>query len=160
MNQDGREVPYDLPRVDFVHWVAVELPAELRSIRGGGVLRRRDASRKERRPRPPWLLAKGLNDFTGCSPTTPTWPGKYFGYDGPAPPWNDSILHHYTFTVYALDIEEVPVVGEFTGQQVRDAIWGHVLAEASIMGTYTQNPRLAELVGTIQRRRVRPGAMT
>jgi hypothetical protein len=68
--------------------------------------------------------------------------GKFFGYDGPAPPWNDSILHHYTFTVYALDIEEVPVVGEFTGQQVRAAIDGHVLAEASIMGTYTQNPRL------------------
>jgi hypothetical protein len=46
------------------------------------------------------------------------------------------------FTLYALDIDSVPVQGEFTGPQVREAIEGHVLAEASVSGTYTQNPRL------------------
>ena len=33
--------------------------------------------------------------------------GDYFGYDGPCPPWNDSIVHHYVFTVYALDVDAV-----------------------------------------------------
>jgi phosphatidylethanolamine-binding protein (PEBP) family uncharacterized protein len=31
---------------------------------------------------------------------------------------------------------------EETGNDVRAAIDGHVLAEASVMGTYTPNPRL------------------
>jgi phosphatidylethanolamine-binding protein (PEBP) family uncharacterized protein len=35
-----------------------------------------------------------------------------------------------------------PVDGAFTGQQVRDAIAGHVLAQAAIVGTYTLNPDL------------------
>ena len=31
--------------------------------------------------------------------------GNYFGYDGPFPPFNDSLVHHYVFTLYALAIE-------------------------------------------------------
>jgi Raf kinase inhibitor-like YbhB/YbcL family protein len=68
--------------------------------------------------------------------------GNYHGYDGPAPPWNDSIVHHYVFTVYALDVESVSVAERYTGHDLRQAIADHVLAEASIEGTYTQNPRL------------------
>ena len=30
--------------------------------------------------------------------------GDYFGYDGPFPPFNDSLVHHYVFTLYALDL--------------------------------------------------------
>ena len=66
--------------------------------------------------------------------------GAYFGYDGPCPPWNDAIVHRYVFTLYALDIASVPVDGEFSGQQVRDAIAGHILAEASVSGSYSLNP--------------------
>ncbi|MBS1269164.1 MAG: hypothetical protein MAG794_00108 [Gammaproteobacteria bacterium] len=44
--------------------------------------------------------------------------GQYFGYDEPAPPWNDSILHRYVFTLYALDIEQCPVEGAFGGDDV------------------------------------------
>jgi Raf kinase inhibitor-like YbhB/YbcL family protein len=66
--------------------------------------------------------------------------GNYFGYDGPCPPWNDSIRHRYVFTVFALDIPRVPVEGAFTGQQVREAIAGHILAQASLTGTYSLNP--------------------
>ena len=40
----------------------------------------------------------------------------------------------------ALDIPRVPVEGTFTGQQVREAIAGHVLAQASLTGTYSLNP--------------------
>ena len=66
--------------------------------------------------------------------------GNYFGYDGPCPPWNDSIRHRYVFTLFALDIPRVPVEGAFTGQQVRDVIAGHILAQASLTGTYSLNP--------------------
>jgi Raf kinase inhibitor-like YbhB/YbcL family protein len=66
--------------------------------------------------------------------------GNYFGYDGPCPPWNDSIRHRYVFTLFALDIPRVPVEGAFTGQQVREAIAGHILAQASLTGTYSLNP--------------------
>ena len=66
--------------------------------------------------------------------------GHYFGYDGPCPPWNDSIRHRYVFTLFALDIARLAVDGAFTGQQVRAAIAGHVLAQASLTGTYSLNP--------------------
>ena len=69
--------------------------------------------------------------------------GDYYGYDGPCPPWNDSLIHHYVFTVYALDLPSLPLAGRFTGADARRAIEGHVLAQASITGTYTLNPRLA-----------------
>ena len=69
--------------------------------------------------------------------------GDYYGYDGPSPPWNDELLHHYVFTVFALDIERLPLEGKFTGQQVRDALRGHVLAEASLTGVYTLNPAVS-----------------
>jgi Raf kinase inhibitor-like YbhB/YbcL family protein len=66
--------------------------------------------------------------------------GKYFGYDGPCPPWNDTIVHHYVFTLYALDVERCPLEGEFSGAEVRNAISSHILAQARITGTYSLNP--------------------
>lgn len=68
--------------------------------------------------------------------------GQYFGYDGPCPPWNDSLLHHYIFTLYALGVARCPVDGAFNGAQLRAALAGHVLAQASLTGTYTLNPAL------------------
>ena len=44
--------------------------------------------------------------------------------------------------MYALDIETLPLDGRFGGPEVRAAIQGHILAEASLTGTYTLNPRL------------------
>lgn len=44
--------------------------------------------------------------------------GDYFGYDGPGPPWNDSIVHHYVFTLDALDVDCCGVSGTFTGGDV------------------------------------------
>jgi phosphatidylethanolamine-binding protein (PEBP) family uncharacterized protein len=52
-------------------------------------------------------------------------------------------VHHYVFTLYALDVERAPVDGKFTGPDVLKAIGGHVLAKAAVTGTYTLNPRLA-----------------
>jgi phosphatidylethanolamine-binding protein (PEBP) family uncharacterized protein len=69
--------------------------------------------------------------------------GNYFGYDGPFPPFNDSLVHHYVFTLYAVDVPRLAVEGTFSGPQVREALKGHVLDVATFSGTYTLNRRLA-----------------
>ena len=68
--------------------------------------------------------------------------GDYFGYDGAFPPFNDSIVHRYVFTLYAVSVPKLAVDGKFTGPQVRAALAGNVLAEARWTGTYTLNKRL------------------
>ncbi len=141
VNQTDREVPSDLPRVDFFHWVMVDLPATLSSLAEGEFSRGFSARGK---PGPATLhgARHGLNDFTGWFAGNPDMSGQYHGYDGPFPPFNDSLVHHYVFTLYALSEPRLAVEGSFTGQQVRDAIVGKVLAEATHSGTYTLNRRL------------------
>jgi phosphatidylethanolamine-binding protein (PEBP) family uncharacterized protein len=68
--------------------------------------------------------------------------GQYFGYDGPFPPFNDSLVHHYVFTLYAVSVDRLAVDGAFTGAQARAALAGVVLGEATLSGTYTLNRRL------------------
>jgi Raf kinase inhibitor-like YbhB/YbcL family protein len=143
VNQENKTVPADLPRVDFFHWVMVDLPPQLSSIEAGqfsdGVTPRgKPGPQVERHAG----VRHGLNDYTGWFAADADMSGQYFGYDGPCPPWNDTRVHRYVFTLYALDIAQAPVDGTFTGQQVRDAIRSHVLAEASIMGRYTLNPAM------------------
>jgi len=139
VNQEGREVPASLPRVDFFHWVLVDLPATATHINEGefsnGV-----TARGKNAAHSPGGIRQGLNNYTDWFAGDPDMEGKYFGYDGPCPPWNDSIVHHYVFTLYALDIARCPVDGEFGGAEVRDAITPHILDQASITGTYTLNP--------------------
>lgn len=141
VNQPGREVPADLPRVDFFHWVLVDLPATLTQIAEGECSR---GFTPRGKPGPDTLhgARHGLNDFTGWFAGDPERAGDYFGYDGPFPPFNDSLVHHYVFTLYALGIERVPVQGKFTGAQVREAIYPHLRGEATWSGTYTLNRRL------------------
>jgi Raf kinase inhibitor-like YbhB/YbcL family protein len=141
VNQEGREVPVDLERIDFFHWVLVDLPPQLSGIAEGEFSRGFTARGK---PGPATLhgARQGLNDFTGWFAANPEMAGSYFGYDGPFPPWNDSLVHHYVFTLYALSLARLPVEGQFTGAQVRAALAGHVLGAATLSGTYTLNERL------------------
>lgn len=143
VNKTDREVPADLPRVDFFHWVLVDLPPTVKELAEGEFSRGFTARGK---PGPATLhgARQGLNDYTGWFAGDPEMAGNYFGYDGPFPPFNDSLIHHYVFTLYALDVERCAVEGHFTGAQVREALKGHVLAEATISGTYTLNPRLIQ----------------
>jgi len=149
VNQEGREIPASLPRVDFFHWVLVDIPPGLNSVPAGS---HSDGVIARGKPGPEALagtataggLRHGLNDYTGWFAGDADMKGDYFGYDGPCPPWNDSIIHHYVFTVFALDIDRVPVEGKFSGADVRRAIQGHVLAEARLTGTYTLNPSLVK----------------
>jgi hypothetical protein len=142
VNQEGREIPASLPRVDFFHWTLIDIAATATRIDAGayssGVTPRGKGG-----PAAANGTRQGINDYTAWFKGDHDMEGDYYGYDGPCPPWNDSIVHHYVFTVHALDIEQLPLDGRFTGADVRKAIGGHVLASHAITGTYTLNPRLA-----------------
>jgi Raf kinase inhibitor-like YbhB/YbcL family protein len=140
VNQEGREVPPDLPRTNFYHWVLVDLPTHVGSIADGEVSN--GVTERGKPPTGPYGARPGVNNYTDWFSGDPHMEGIYHGYDGPCPPWNDSLVHHYVFTVFATDLERCPVDGDFGGPDVLAAIDGHVLAEASITGTYTLNPRL------------------
>jgi Raf kinase inhibitor-like YbhB/YbcL family protein len=141
VNQEGREIPASLPRVEFFHWLLWDIPAGAREIaagsHGSAVV-----ARGKPGPEAPGGLRHGLNDYTGWFAGDPDMSGRYYGYDGPCPPWNDSIVHHYVFTLHALDVAKLAVAGDPVGANVRAALRGHVLAEARVTGTYTLNPRL------------------
>lgn len=142
VNQPGREVPADLPRVDFFHWVLIDLPPRPTVIAEGEFSHGFTARGK---PGPETIngARQGLNDYTGWFAGNPEMAGRYFGYDGPFPPFNDSLVHHYVFTLYAVSVPRLPLEGIFTGHDVRAALAGHVLGAATFSGTYTLNHRLA-----------------
>ncbi|NTV10641.1 MAG: YbhB/YbcL family Raf kinase inhibitor-like protein [Zoogloea sp.] len=139
VNQEGRSVPASLPRVDFFHWVLVDLPASVTEI-GAGHFSSGITVRGKPGPGGPLFTRQGTNDYTGWFAGDDEMAGQYFGYDGPCPPWNDEIRHRYVFTVFALDVERLPLEGVFNGHQVREAIAGHVLDQASFTAVYTLNP--------------------
>ncbi|GAA4014045.1 YbhB/YbcL family Raf kinase inhibitor-like protein [Actimicrobium antarcticum] len=147
VNQEGRTVPPDLPRVDFYHWVMIDIPPGIHSMPAGhfsdGVTSRGKLG-PEIADAVFGTARHGVNDYTGWFADDPAMAGDYFGYDGPCPPWNDSEIHRYFFTLYALDIEHLPVDGNFTGAQVLAAMQSHILDEANIVSLYTLNPSLQE----------------
>lgn len=98
----------DAPGGTFTHWVVYNIP-------GGG-----SGTLTEGLSRPGDIL-QGRNSFGET------------GYGGPCPP--RSSMHRYLFTLYALDtvLELAPGANK---TQLLDAMEGHILAEAVIMGTY------------------------
>lgn len=102
----------DAPRPGgFTHWIVYNIPPETNHIA-------EDVPDTERVS---GLGVQGKNDA-----------GK-IGYMGPAPP---SGTHRYFFRLYALDIL-LDLNVRATNKQVSDAMNGHILAEAQLMGIYT-----------------------
>ncbi|MBU0601447.1 MAG: YbhB/YbcL family Raf kinase inhibitor-like protein [Gammaproteobacteria bacterium] len=142
VNQEGRTVPASLPRTDFTHWVLVDLPPAGEIAEGEFSSEVTPCGKPG--PAGPRGTRQGINSFTAWFAGDEQMKGDYYGYDGPCPPWNDEIIHHYTFTLYALDVERLPLVGRFEAADVHRAMAGHVLGEASLAGTYTLNPALGD----------------
>lgn len=111
-----------------------------------------------------WVLIDIPPDVTripeGADPAAPARSGKYGvrvnhqagggghgGYDGPCPPYNDMLVHHYHFTVYALDVPSLGLSGTFGGAEVAQAIQGHVLAQGEVVGLNTLNPEIEKTLG-------------
>ena len=140
VNREGLTVSASLPRVDFYHWVLVDIPADRGELAAGAdsdgiTAGGKPAGRTEHGVR-------GINSYTDWFAGDEKMKGDYGGYDGPCPPWNDEIMHHYHFTVLALDLESLGLEGRFGGPQVRQAVEGHVLGKGEWVGTYTLNPFL------------------
>ncbi|MGH8853503.1 MAG: YbhB/YbcL family Raf kinase inhibitor-like protein [Telluria sp.] len=150
VNQEGRTVPDFLPRVDFFHWLLVDIPVGPTSL-AEGMFSNTVTPHGKPGPLLPFTikngaeyqLRQGVNDYTAWFADDPAMAGEYYGYDGPCPPWNDERVHTYVFTLYALDIPRLPLVGRFNGPELRLAIHGHILDEARTFGVYTLNPFLA-----------------
>jgi len=141
VNQEDTTVPADLERVDFTHWVLVDIDPTLGEIRAGA-----DSDAVTPQGKPGGATGygvRGRNDYTNWFAGDTVMGGAYHGYDGPCPPWNDERLHHYVFTLYALDCESLPLGGNFTRSDVLVAMEGHLLAKAEWTGTYSLNPALA-----------------
>lgn len=97
------------PKMTWVHWVIYNLPGDsdgLAEAVTAGAL--------------PSGTLEGLNDW------------KRTGYGGPCPPVG---RHRYFFKLYALDAV-LPDLGQPTKAALEEAMRGHVLAEAVLMGTY------------------------
>ena len=139
VNKEGRTIAATLPRVDFYHWVLVDLPADAASIAAGEFA---DGVTPRGKPGPdgPRGTRQGVNDYTMWFAGDKEMAGNYFGYDGPCPPWNDSIAHHYVFTLYALDYARCPLSGIFNDGDVITAMRGHALDQAALTGVYCLNP--------------------
>jgi len=139
VNQEGRTIPADLPRVDFYHWVLVDIPAGTTELAEGADSEGVTAKGKPAGPTPNGR--RGINNYTDWFSGDADMGGNYGGYDGPCPPWNDTIVHHYVFRVVALDVDKLPLPADpFTAADALKAMEGHVLAQAEITGTYSLNP--------------------
>ena len=101
----------DAPAGTWVHWVLYDLPPDTRELP-------ESSSRQEHLENG---AKQGKNDF-----------GK-IGYGGPCPPAGPP--HRYFFKLYALD-QTTGLQAKAAKQQVLDAIKGHTLGEAQLIGTY------------------------
>lgn len=101
----------DAPRGTWVHWVLFNLPADAVELSEG----------VPGAPELPSGARQGVNDF------------HKVGYGGPCPP--PGAPHRYFFRLSALDCK-LNLSAGITRSELGQAMAGHVLAEATIMGTY------------------------
>jgi Raf kinase inhibitor-like YbhB/YbcL family protein len=97
------------PKMTWVHWAVYNIPADAHSLPEDVANSGLPAGAKQ-----------GLNDWKRAS------------YGGPCPPIG---RHRYFHKLYALDTV-LPDLGRATKAQLLDAMKGHVLAEAQLVGTY------------------------
>ena len=95
------------PKVTWVHWVLYNLPTESTGL-------------EEAVNALPSGTGEGINDWNRT------------GYGGPCPPVG---RHRYFHKLYALDTR-LPDLGKATKKDVEQAMTGHILDQAELIGTY------------------------
>lgn len=105
---DDPDVPAEVrPERNFDHWVLFDIPPETPGIPEGGSAGTKGAN------------GRGAPEYAGPCP----------------PPQYEPSEHRYYFRLYALDTMLSLPEGA-TKQEVLDAMLGHVIEEAHLMGTY------------------------
>ena len=97
------------PKMTWVHWILYNIPAPVSSLPEG--VKDQDL---------PKGTLHGLNDW------------KKSGYGGPCPPIGQ---HRYFHKLYALDVV-LPDLGRPTKDKLEEAMEGHVLSKAELIGLY------------------------
>src|SRR5262249_41933253 len=102
----------DVPRQlvssgEFVHWVVFDIPPETATIAEGATIGRFGSN------------GAGQKSYAGPCP----------------PPQYEPSTHRYIFNLYALDVV-LPLSAGATKSDVENAMNGHTLATAQIIGTY------------------------
>jgi Raf kinase inhibitor-like YbhB/YbcL family protein len=100
------------PKMTYVHWVLYDIPPSATGL-------------AEALTRLPTGTREGLNDW------------KRTGYGGPCPPIG---RHRYFFKLHALD-RTLGDLGTPTKAKLEQAMAGHVLERAELMGTYQKRRR-------------------
>jgi len=100
------------PRMTWVHWVLYNLPPAASGLTESVAAAQLPAGTLE-----------GTNDW------------KRTGYGGPCPPIG---RHRYFFKLYALDAQ-LPDLHRPTKKRLEEAMQGHILEQATLMGTYQRN---------------------
>ena len=96
----------------FTHWVLFDIPATASSLPEG--------------------FQPGSDGVSGNSGF------RRAGYGGPCPP---SGVHHYHFTLSALDVPTLGLQAGATKADVEKAMAGHVLGTAELIGLYARQPK-------------------
>lgn len=100
----------DAPSGDWIHWVVYNLAPDLVALAPGAA--------KHSLPGPATTVANSWHDR---------------GYGGVCPPHGDGV-HHYHFTLYALDARLPGRLNDAAA--VKKAMKGHVVEKAVLIGTY------------------------
>ena len=141
MGVEGLSLGDDELRVEFAHWLVIDLPPDVHELPEGA-----GGDGFVAHGRAPASTAvggvQGENGFRGLFEGNPDLEGTYGGWNGPFPPWNDEHVHHYVTTVHAIDVDSLELDAGFDLEAFRRAIDGHVLATARIVPTYTLNASL------------------
>ncbi len=144
INKEGTTMTSAIPRRTFFHWVLVDIPPRIRSLEEGADSNARVVHGKPATPAAAGI--RGLNDYTKVTAGNDAMQGQYYGYDGPCPPWNDEVVHHYHFAVFALSVKSLELPPGFDGGTVLEVMKDKVLAQGEVVGLYTQNPAVGAKV--------------
>jgi Raf kinase inhibitor-like YbhB/YbcL family protein len=100
------------PKMTWVHWVLYNMPPDAPGL-----------AEAVQSPDLPAGTREGLNDW------------KRTGYGGPCPPIG---RHRYFHKLYALDVV-LPDLREPSKKELEEAMEGHILSRAEIVGTYQRS---------------------
>ena len=116
-NQAGKYIPATMPRQDFIHLLATNIPPQPHITQDD-------------------LQICGYNGYNDLYDDK-----EYTGYNGPCPPWNDEKPHTYIFTVYCVK-NVINLKTGFSYLEFTNALTGNTIAQASWHGLYTLNEKL------------------